>query len=430
MDRVFALEDCRRRLVLTLIASLLAMMPSPLAAQNVKPPLSELVPLLYLDSIDRNEIALKGVFGPNTQVERATLATAFEIIDLAAGQLSTFPLPSSAGGFTWNFDPVSGAFNRGSNSFGPIYAERALTIGRGHFNFGAAYQRVTFDRLEDQPLRGGSITSYTGVRNTGRGFGIFVADSLDLNVRTDTTVTFATYGLTNRWDVGVAIPYNSVRVDASLTARIGTTLDGVDPEVIVTNSRAGSARGIGDIVARTKYHFLKRGGGGLAAAFDFRIPTGDETNLLGVAGAQTKLYLVASAAANKLSPHVNVGYTLSGSSAAANDPATIVIAPPDEFNYSAGVDVEAGLRATLAFDLIGRTLKDFGTLERVPSAYGENLLHFVPRSGTDLNLLLGSTGIKINPFGNMLITGNMLFPMTSSGLTDNLTWMVGIDYSF
>jgi len=430
MDRVFALEDGRRRLGLTLIASLLALMPSPLAAQTPRPPLSELVPLLYLDSIDRNENALREVFGPSVQVERATLATAFDIIDLAAGQLSTFPLPSSAGGFTWNFDPASGAFNRGSNSFGPIYAERALTIGARHFNFGTAYQRVTFDRLEDQPLRGGAITSYTGVRNTGQGFGIFVADSLDLNVRTDTSVTFATYGLTNRWDVGVAIPYNSVQVDASLTARIGTTVNGVDPQVVVTNARSGSAQGIGDIVARTKFHFLKRGGGGLAAAVDVRLPTGDETNLLGVAGAQTKMYLIASAAANKLSPHVNVGYTVSGSSAAASDPDTIVVAPPDEFNYSGGVDVEAGLRATFAFDMIGRTLKDFGTLARVPSAFGQNLLHFVPQTGRDLNLLLGSTGIKVNPFGNMLITGNMLFPMTSSGLTDNLTWMVGIDYSF
>ena len=39
-------------------------------------------------------------------------------------------------------------------------------------------------------------------------------------------------------------------------------------------------------------------------------------------------------------------------------------------------------------------------------------------------------GLKVNPFGNMLVTANVLFPLTKHGLTDNLTWMAGVDYSF
>jgi hypothetical protein len=430
MDRVFALEDCRRRLGLTLIASLFALMPSPLAAQNAQPPLSELVPRLYNDTLIRNTFVFREVFGPRAVIEEAPFDTALSIIDLAGDQLSSFPLPSSAGSFTWSFDQASGTFNRASNSFGPIYADRAVTIGRRHANFGVAYQRVTFDRLNDQPLKGGAIITYTGVANAVGGTGFFAADSLDIDVRTDTTVMFATFGLTDRWDAGIAVPYNHVNINARLTTRIGNTRTGVDPEFAIDDERSGSARGIGDIVARTKFNFLKRQGGGLAAALDLRLPTGDETNLLGVAGAQAKLFLIASTAVSKVSPHVNVGYTWSGSSAAATDPNTIVIAPPDEVNYAGGVDVETSLRATLAFDVVGRTLKRFGTLERVPTVFGPNYLQLSLQEGKDLNLLLGSTGIKVNPFGNMLITGNMLFPMTSGGLTDNLTWMVGIDYSF
>ena len=50
--------------------------------------------------------------------------------------------------------------------------------------------------------------------------------------------------------------------------------------------------------------------------------------------------------------------------------------------------------------------------------------------GQDLHLLLGSVGLKVNPFANMLLTTNVLFPLTRRGLTDNLTWMAGFDYSF
>jgi hypothetical protein len=39
-------------------------------------------------------------------------------------------------------------------------------------------------------------------------------------------------------------------------------------------------------------------------------------------------------------------------------------------------------------------------------------------------------GVKVNPFGNMLLTANVLFPLSNRGLTDSLTWMAGVDYSF
>src|SRR5512142_3532661 len=53
-----------------------------------------------------------------------------------AVQLSSFPLPSSAGGFTYQFDPALGVLTRASDSFGPIYAERADTLGKGKVNLG------------------------------------------------------------------------------------------------------------------------------------------------------------------------------------------------------------------------------------------------------------------------------------------------------
>src|SRR5262245_60193392 len=44
-------------------------------------------------------------------------------------QLSTFPVGSSSGGFSYAYDTSLGTFTRATNSFGPAFAERALTIG-------------------------------------------------------------------------------------------------------------------------------------------------------------------------------------------------------------------------------------------------------------------------------------------------------------
>ncbi len=45
------------------------------------------------------------------------------------GQLVTIPLPSPASGFTYEFDPSLGVFQRTTQSFGPILAQRAETVG-------------------------------------------------------------------------------------------------------------------------------------------------------------------------------------------------------------------------------------------------------------------------------------------------------------
>jgi hypothetical protein len=423
----------RPRIVLLLVVSLCYTTPVTCAAQTAPPPLSELLPNLYRDHLLLNAVVVIIVFqnriaSDPEAFQTARLGPAAQIIRNARGQLSSFPLPSSAGGFTWTFDSASGAFNRGSSSFGPVYAERAFTIGGKHFNFGAAYQSVTFDHLDGKRLSGDEIATYTGVwLDDAHTLGIFVADRLNLDVSTNTTVTYATYGLTDRWDIGVAVPFNRVQVKARLTTRVGDTANGFLPDELTPDERSGSAQGVGDVVARTKFNFLKRHGGGLAAAVDFRLPTGDETNLLGVGSAQAKVYLVASTTRDKLSPHVNIGYTISGSSAAASSVETVT--SPDEFNYTGGADIELSLRSTLAFDIVGRTLRKAGTLNLDP-IFGSNYQQLALQAGKNLNLLLGSTGVKFTPFANMLITGNVLYPLSSSGLTDKLTWMFGVEYSF
>lgn len=418
----------RLSVIFVLAVSAFVMAPATSSAQNQPVRLSELLPELYFDVIFPQYVAFIDVTNVEPQVKG--LVTASHLTELLSDQLSSFPLVSASGGFTWSVDTASGAFTRASDSFGPVFAERALTIGRRRLNVGTNYQHVTFDHLDGRRLAGGDIVSYTGAPNLVGTIGIFFADALDLKVTTDTVSGFATYGVTDRFDIGVAVPINRVAMKASLTSRIGNTRDGVAGSPPTVTSRSGAASGIGDVVVRTKFNILKSNGGGVAEAVDVRLPTGDERNLLGVAGAQVKLALIASSMVGRLSPHLNLGYTISGTSSSVDDPDSTVIAPPEEINYAGGADVALSLRTTVAVDVVGRTLRRVGTLTHGPTVFGPDFPEFQFNSGTNQNLLVGSVGLKVNPFANMLVTANVLFPLSKRGLTDNLTWMAGIDYSF
>src|SRR4029077_7984647 len=57
------------------------------------------------------------------------------------GQLVTVPLPTPAAGFTYVLEPRTGALQRSTESFGPILADRAETVGAGRVSIGFAFQR-------------------------------------------------------------------------------------------------------------------------------------------------------------------------------------------------------------------------------------------------------------------------------------------------
>ena len=74
--------------------------------------------------------------------------------------LATYPLGSPSGGFTYTFDPALGTLTRSSDSFGPSFAERALTTGRGKVSVGFGYQHALYDTFEGLDLRQREIKFY------------------------------------------------------------------------------------------------------------------------------------------------------------------------------------------------------------------------------------------------------------------------------
>ena len=178
-------------------------------------------------------------------------------------QLVTVPLPSPASGFTYQLDPSTGVFQRSTTSFGPILAERANTVGAGHTSLGFAFQRFTFDSIEDLDL--GAVPAVFTHDNAqllgGREDVVTTVNSINANVSQYTT--FFTVGVTDRLDVSVAMPI--VATDLSVVSeatirRLGTTnplthffrmSNGDIGDRRLFTARA-SASGIGDVTVRLK----------------------------------------------------------------------------------------------------------------------------------------------------------------------------------
>jgi hypothetical protein len=143
------------------------------------------------------------------------------------------------------------------------------------------------------------------------------------------------------------------------------------------------------------------------------------------------------------SPHVNFGYTASGSGERVGAYGVPVQGVSDEVNYAGGVEFIPSPNVTVIGDIIGRTLRGAGTVDSqaISLQYGPNATSTTnPISGQpyrelawtpgNLNLVLGSAGVKYNPAGNVLLSGNVLFPLTSGGLKSKVAFVLGVDIAF
>jgi len=471
----------------------------PVHAQHI--PLAEILPRLILSDITLESppapAGVPGVPEGFTHLAHFSPLEAGEVnnpvVSVVQGfngqmatQFSTFPLGSSTGGLSYVFDSTVGTFRRGSISFGPMFSERAITIGRKKLNVGVNYQRTSYNTFEGQDLDDGAIKFYlrhqdccsvTLTNTNSAGFiltntpngtrlnppfeGDLIETALSLKATTNTTAIFADYGLMDHWDVGLAVPIERVSVDAVVRARVLRLVTASNPTVHAFDpnnpdaprivERSGVATGLGDIIIRNKYHFLRKENGGLAGLVDVHLPTGDEKELLGAGGAQAKFLLIASNERGRLGLHVNGGYTVAHGHVGGNFAGLASSPLPDEINYTGGVEFVANPRLTLISDFVGRTLRDAGRLDLVSKKFDYvdvnapvpgpgcgglpltctsiSLKEFNPVAG-NLTLLLGSAGAKYNPKGNLLLSGSLLFPLTQAGLRSRMTTVIGVEYAF
>jgi hypothetical protein len=431
-----------RRLGTTCLLAMLAQ-SLPAVAQAQDAPLSELLVNLFASTIRLQPpppgfVSHEAHFIPTAD----QLAIPFVANQQLVTQLATFPMGSSSGGFAYDFESATGTFKRATNTFGPAFAERALTNGRGRLSIGLNFQYSNYNRFEGESLEDGSLQFYqTHLDTAGDNFfeGDLVEVSERIKVSSATTTLFANYGVTNTLDVAVTIPFIHISAEAQIDTRIMRLATG---DITGIHSFAGgastssaaasdSATGVGDVLLRGKYRFWDTPGGGLAASIDLRLPTGDEENLLGTGAVGATFTLIGSSPYGRLAPHFNLAYAANGHSD--------VVGAPDEFGYKFGSEFAASPRVTVNVDVLGRTLIDAGRLQLAPTVhnYRNNLgvagsitLDEYQLQTGSLNLVDVVLGGKFNVGDNLLINANVLVPINDAGVRASVTPVIGFDYSF
>ncbi len=425
----------------------------PLLAQisstNAGAPLSVLVPTTY---------APNGQFiiSPGNSFHSAHFDAAFQsnfnAVNSALGtELSLLPIISPASGFTFIYDPVLGGYTRAAQSFGPILTERAETIGKGRFFFGAAYQYFRFDSLDGISLNNIPVV-FKHEQQVGAPYEKdFISTQTSINLKVNQWTVFATYGITNRVDVSLAVPIMDVGLDvysnaviqrvAAPSPRFGQAhyFDPADPNNSINKqfTNRGAASGFGDVTVRSKWTVWKGERNALALAADVRFPSGDAKNLLGSGAFGFKPFVAASFPFGRFSPHANAGYEINGNSLLAGNPLTGLKGHlPNQFLYSAGLDVGVVKRLTVAFDVLGQEVFNAQRIfsssyqSSVPLLNGTNpVFSDITLRKQNFNMVNGAGGFKVDLGHRLLLSANLLFKMNDSGLRANVVPLVGVSYT-
>ena len=374
----------------------------------------------------------------------------FRLMNVAlTSQLATVPLPSPASGFTYHFDSATGTFVRTTRSFGPILADRGETIGRGKIAFGYTYQFFSFDHLDGISLANVPAVFTHDSADLGGGRSDIVSTANTIEATVSQLTGALTYGLTDRIDVSLAVPVVRTRLSLMSNAtihRIGTGSNlGVhyfrDPDAIGGYGATrqyyaeGTAGGVGDLVARVKTTLMREGTRAFAAGVDVRLPTGDERNLLGSGSPGVRPFAAISASAGRFAPHANVAYQWNGQSSLAGDVRSGSKADlPDQFVYAIGADVLVAERLSVVFDVFGQRVVDSPRLVARTSTRsgvaGTVTLPDILFATESYWTSAGGLGMKGNLAPRLLVTFNLRFAIADGGLTDRLSPLLGMEWSF
>lgn len=402
---------------------------------------------------------------PNHAAHFAESEGGFQIpLNVSVGtELSLRTVASPASGVLFAFDPALGIVTRSTQSYGPILAERAETIGSHRGSVSATYQYLNFTSLDGTDLKhlpvvyshvlfpiNGSIPAFEQE---------FITTQNRIDLKAHQIVLNGTFGLTNRIDLSVDVPILDVQLGITSNALINrvppqpvapsnpffsTTVDGFyhffninDPARSLSQVFSGSksATGLGDVVFRVKGTVLVQERSHVALGLNVRTPTGDAESFLGAGAIGIKPFIAASYVARRISPHVNLGYEYNGRSVLAGDVATGSAGKlPNQFFYSGGVDIAILKRLTVASDLLGARLSSSDRIRRSSFVDIDGVTHpDIPQTTLfrdSVNLVDISVGAKFRAWRNLLLTGNVAFKANDPGLRATVEPLASVSYSF
>ena len=140
-------------------------------------------------------------------------------------KLVSVPLPSPASSVVYEYN-AEGDLVRSQKSFGPLLAERIETVGARRISYGFAFQRFAFDRVEGLSLHNVPAVFQHDESMEGGAKADVVSTINDISADVNQFTGFVTYGVTDRLDVSLAVPYVSTSMSVRSVAtiyRLGST---------------------------------------------------------------------------------------------------------------------------------------------------------------------------------------------------------------
>jgi hypothetical protein len=366
-------------------------------------------------------------------------ATIISFLTTSIGSnVANLPVSASSGGETFRFEGATPV--RTSLSPGPIYAERAQTLGSGRLYMSLSRTGLHYETLRGVPLDAVPLVfthSNVDFPNCDAIFGgdcslygipsfenEVIEFRLGLDVSVDVTAFALTYGINDRIDLGVVLPFVKTSLRGTSTATIipfGQSgppphfFAGTEENPILSASRfvEGASSGLGDVSAPVSLAVLAEG----------RFPTGSEEDLRGSGAVALRGLGIVSARLGDFSPHANFGYQYRGRDL-----------DPDAFLLTAGFDQLLSPWATMAADLI--TEFPVGTSE-IPVP-GEVVLEepfrrtvrtsTIPDRRDDI--INASLGVKLSIPRAVTFIANGSFPLNRGGMRPDVLYTFGAEYTF
>ena len=385
----------------------------------------------------------------------AAVAENASLIGFITAAISTsiggIPIGSTSSGVTFRFE--GGVPVKTSTSAGPIFAERAQTLGRGRAVAGIGRNSFSFATLRGVPMDNIELifthenVDFEGCddENGGQDCSQMGVPALEneimpfrLNLDLDVTVTtfYATFGVTDRIDLGVVVPIVSTRMYGESSAQIipfsGPNavhfFSGTPTEPVLSSSRAvsGSSVGLGDVAVRAKVGVHETPNSSLALLGEARFATGSANDLLGAGGWSARGLAVLSGRIDSFSPHLNAGYVYHSRSADRlwNDAVLATI----------GFDHLMSEHVTIAADLVTELQVGDSKLQLPPEVLFDTPFERSIRPTTIPDrrddLVNGSLGFKFTLPRNFTVVANALVPLNRGGMRPDIIYTTGLELNF
>lgn len=388
-----------QRLIVTAGVCAALMVSAPLRAQET---VSDVVGFLVT-----NQAVVTADFEKDAaaaEAARATIARAL-LVDL-----TSVPLATASSGFLYRLNPQLGTVERATESFGGFFVERALTAGAGRASFGVSATTFEFDRLNGRSLTDGSLVTVANrFRDEAEPFD---TESLTLHIRSSTMTLFGSVGLTDRIEIGVAVPLVRLEVD-------GQRNNVYRGSTFLQASGTATASGVADIAIRAKVTALAQPGGGLAVAGEVRLPTGDPDNLLGTGSTSIRVIGIGSLERGPFALHGNAAIVQGGVSS--------------ELDFGGAASLAVHPRLTLSGELLTRRVSELHDIDLVsaphPTIAGVDTFRLA--AGEQAGMLANAVaGVKWNVTHTMVLGGHLSWALTNWGLTAPITPTLAFEYAF